>query len=85
MTRETRRAFNSYLLEILDPTTDLNAKRLLYSYVKSQKKDSSSVERFLGPLRGSDGQTYSSPEKNANILNDQFSSVFNVEDDTDMP
>ena len=45
MTRETRRAFNSYLMEILDPTTDLNAKRL-YSYAKSQKKDSSSV----GPL-----------------------------------
>ena len=80
MTRETRRAFNSYLMEILDPTTDLNAKRL-YLYAKSQKKDSSSV----GPLRGSDGQTYSSPEKKANILNDQFSSVFNVEDDTDMP
>ena len=80
MTRETRRAFNTYLMEILDPTTDLNAKRL-YSYVKSQKKDSSSV----GPLRDSDGQTYSSPEKTANILNDQFSSVFNVEDDTDMP
>ena len=78
--RETRRAFDSYLMEILDPATDLNAKRL-YLYVKSQKKDSSSV----GPLRGSDGQTYSSPEKKANILNDQFSSVFNVDDDTDMP
>ena len=65
MTRETRRAFNSYLMEILDPTTALNAKRL-YLYVRSQKKDSGSV----GPLRGSDSQT--SPEKNANILNDQF-------------
>ena len=79
MTRETRCAFNSYLKEILDPTTYLKAKRL-YSYVKSQKKDSSCV----GPLRGSDGQTYSSPEKKANILNDQFSYVFNVADDTDM-
>jgi len=61
-------------MAILDQTTDLNAKRL-YSYVKSQKKDSSSV----GPLRCSDGQTYSSPEKKANILNDQFSSVLNIE------
>ena len=46
-----------------------------YSYVKSQKKDSSSV----GPLRCSDGQMYSSPETKANILNDQFSSVLSIE------
>ena len=50
-------------------------------YVKSQKKDSSSV----GPLRGPDGQTYSSPGRKANILNDQFASVVTVEDEDDMP
>ena len=55
------------VMDILDLATDTNAKRL-YSYVKSQKKDSSSV----GPLRGSDGQTYSSPGRKANILSDQF-------------
>ena len=67
-------------MDILDPATDTNAKRL-YSYVKSQKKDSSSV----GYLRSPDGQTYSSPGRKANILNDQFASVFTVEDEDDMP
>ena len=76
----TRQAFNDYVMDIPDPATDTNAKRL-YSYVKSQKKDSSSV----GPLRGPDGQTYSSPGRKANILNAQFSSVFTVEDEDDMP
>jgi len=50
MKQETRQAFNSYLMDILDPATDLNVKRL-YTYVKSQKKDGSSI----GPLRDSDG------------------------------
>ena len=76
----TRQAFNNYVMAILDPATDINAKRL-YSYVKSQKRDSNSV----GPLRGPDGQTYSSPCRKANILNDQFTSVFTVEDEDDMP
>ena len=76
----TRQAFNNYVMAILDPATDINAKRL-YSYVKSQKRDSNSV----GSLRGPDGQTYSSPGRKANILNDQFASVFTVEDEYDMP
>ena len=67
-------------MDILDPVTDTNAKRL-YSYVKSQKKDSSSVF----PLQGPDGQTYSSPGRKANVLNDQSASVFTVEDEDDMP
>ena len=49
--------------------------------MKSQKKDSSSG----GPLRGPDGQTYSSPGRKANIVNDQFAFVFTVEDEDDMP
>ena len=76
----TRQAFNDYVMDILDPATYTNANRL-YSYVKSQKKDSSSV----GPLRGPDGQTCSSQGRKANILNDQFASVFTVEDEDDMP
>ena len=80
MQRVTRQAFNDYVMYILHPATYNNAKRL-YSYVKSQKKDSSSV----GPLRGPDCQTYSSPCRKANILNDQFASVFTVEDEDDRP
>ena len=80
MQRVTRQAFNNYVMVILDPATDINAKRL-YSYVKSQKRDSNSV----GPLRGPDGKTYSSPGRKANILNDQFASVFTVEDKDDLP
>ena len=80
MQRVTRQAFNDYVMAILDPATYTNVKRL-YSYVNSQKKESNSV----GPLRGPDGQTYSSPGRKANILNDQFASVFTVDDEDDMP
>ena len=79
MQRVTRQAFNDYIMAILDPATYTNAKRL-YSYVKSQKKDSNTV----GPLRGHDGQTYSYPDRKANILNDQFASVFTVDNEDDM-
>ena len=80
MQRVTRQTFNNYVMAILDPATYVKAKRL-YLYVKSQKRDSNSV----GPLRAPDGQTYSSPGRKANILNDQFASVFTVEDEDDMP
>ncbi|KAH3800403.1 hypothetical protein DPMN_154036 [Dreissena polymorpha] len=43
----------------------------LYSYVKSMKSDSSGV----APLK-KDGSTYSDASAKAEILNDQFSSVF---------
>ena len=80
MQRVTRQAFNDYVMAILAPATYTNVKRL-YSYVKSQKKESNSV----GPLRGPDGQTYSSPGRKANIFNDQFASIFTAEDEYDMP
>ena len=46
---ECRRAYHQYLMGILDP--DAGKSKLLYSYVKSLKKDSSTV----GPLRNSEG------------------------------
>ena len=46
---EYRRAYHQYLMGILDP--DAGKSKRLYSYVKSLKKDSSTV----GPLRNSEG------------------------------
>ena len=45
MKQETRVDLNSdmYLLDILDPATDYNAKRF-YAYVKCKKKDGSSIQ-----------------------------------------
>ena len=79
MKQETRKAFNSYLMDILDPATDLNAK-CLYTYVKSQKKDGSSV----GSLRDSDGQTHF-PLKKRQTSSTNSLPLFNVEDDDYIP
>ena len=49
MQRVTRQAFNAYVMDIFDQATDTNSKRL-YSYVKSQKKDSSSVGPLQAPM-----------------------------------
>ena len=68
---ECRKAYHQYL--ILDP--DAGKSKRLYLYVKSLKKDSSTV----GPLFNSDAATQ------ATLLNNQFASVFTDEDTTDMP
>ena len=64
---------------ILDP--DAGKSKRLYSYVKSLKKDSSTV----GPLRNSEGILQSDAATQATLLNNQFASVFTDEDTTDMP
>ena len=76
---ECRRAYHQYLMGILDP--DAGKSKRLYSYVKSLKKDSSTV----GPLRNSEGILQSDAATQATLLNNQFASVFTDEDTTDMP
>ena len=49
MQRVTRQAFNDYVMDIHDPATDTNAKRL-YSYVRSQKKDSTASVLCGAPM-----------------------------------
>ncbi|KAH3801311.1 hypothetical protein DPMN_154959 [Dreissena polymorpha] len=54
--------------------------KMLFSYVKSMKSDSSGV----APLK-KDGSTYSDASAKAKILNDQFSSVFTKENCENLP
>lgn len=53
-----------------------NPKRF-WSFIKSKRCETTGV----APLRDIDGLTYSDGESKANILNQQFSSVFNSDED----
>ena len=71
-------AYNEYVTNIISPESTTNPKRF-WSFINSKHKDNSGVV----PLKSSDGITYSDPERKANILNDQFTSVFNSGETTD--
>ena len=71
--RQCRNARDEYVSGMVSEPGTHNKK--LYSYVKSQKSDSSGVS----PLKR-EGVTYSDTSAKAEILNDQFSSVFTKED-----
>ena len=58
-----------------------NNTKQFWSYLKSKKQDSQGVT----PLRKDDGFLYSDTETKAEILNDQFYSVYTREDMTSMP
>jgi hypothetical protein len=73
-----RNARNEYVRDMISEPGGNNKK--LYSYVKSMKSDSSGV----APLK-KDGSTYSDASAKADILNDQFSSVFTKEDCENLP
>jgi len=77
MRHECRRAHNSYVRNMV--TTDRNPKKL-YSFIKGKRCDSSGVS----PLK-SNGVTHADAATKAAILNNQFSSVFTVEDKTTIP
>ena len=77
---ECRKVYHLYLMGILDPDSG-NKSRQLYSYVKSLKKDSCSVD----PLRDKQGNLQSSAATQATLLNNPFSSVFTSEDTTTLP
>jgi len=59
---------------------DEEGKKPLWSYVKSKCKDVVGISSLKH-----DGQLISHNEKQANILNNQFSSVFTREDDGPLP
>ncbi|KAH3700067.1 hypothetical protein DPMN_075035 [Dreissena polymorpha] len=68
-----RNARNEYVRDMISEPGGNNKK--LYSYVKGMKSDSSGV----APLK-KDGSTHSDASAKAEILNNQFSSVFTKED-----
>ena len=59
---------------------DHDNPKVFWQYIKSRKKDNFGVS----PLR-KDGLTYNSSKQKADILNDQFSSVFTKEDLSNPP
>ena len=70
-----RSAYNSYITNIISPDSTSNPKRF-WSFVKSPRTDSSGV----APLKDTTGTTHSESSKKADILNSQFSSVFNKDE-----
>ena len=74
--RASRRAYNKYTSHMV--TKDGHSK--LYRFIKSKKNDAHGVS----PLK-SEGLTHSDPTMKANILNDQFCSVFTKENLDQLP
>ena len=74
--REIRLANEKYLQEVVCE----DSKRF-WSYIKHQKQDSSGVS----PLKGTDGLMHSDTSSKAEILNNQFHSVYTKEDLSNMP
>ncbi|KAK3090576.1 hypothetical protein FSP39_012808 [Pinctada imbricata] len=71
-----RSAYNDYISNIISPESQSKPKKF-WSFISSKRKESSGV----APLGAEDGKTYSESTTKANILNQQFTSVFNPHDD----
>ena len=77
--QEIRRNYENYIEDLIDPNLDKGNKKLWFM-VKRIKKDSSGV----GPLKV-DGRLISDSKEKANVLNEQFKSVFNEKITNDLP
>ena len=77
---ETRRANRQYMQDIVSESYTDKPKRVL-SYVKSKGQESIGV----APLKNKDGFLQSDNQSKAEILNQQFSSVFTRDDDSSTP
>ena len=78
--QECRRAYNSYILRIINPNSKIDYKKL-WSYIKSKRIDHVSIP---APILH-DGTTVTNTICKANILNNHFSSVFTIENDQFAP
>ena len=72
-----RQAHTTYLHNIISQDLTESPKKF-WSYIKGKNCDNNGV----APLKGADGLTYSDKLIRANLLNQQFSSVFNQNEDT---
>ena len=75
-----RDAYNSYIRDIISPDIQERPKRF-WSYITSKKCDNNGV----APLRDTDGLIHSDTKRKAEILNQQFSSVFTQEPSENLP
>ena len=60
---------------MISPDMESNPKRF-WSFIKSKRRDKCGT----APLKGEDGFTHSDAAQKAEILNDQFTSVFNKDE-----
>ena len=77
---DIKRARQQYMQDIVSESYTSRPKRF-WSYVKDQGQDSQGVH----PLKNKDGFIQSDSAQKAEILNDQFKSVFTQEDMTNFP
>ena len=73
-------AYYNYIRDIISPDLHQRPKRF-WSYISSRKCDNNGV----APLRNTDGLIYSDAKSKADILNNQFSSVFTQEPKDNLP
>ena len=78
--REMRKAHDDFIDQTVCGELQGNSKRF-WSYLKSKRQDSQGV----APLRKTDGLLYNDVASKADILNQQFHSVYTREDTTNMP
>ena len=64
-------AHNSYLTEMLE-SEDENKNKKFYKFLKNRKRDSSGVP----PLTNKQGETITDTKGKAEVLNEQYQSVF---------
>ena len=69
-----KKAYNDYLSELLDGT-DENNNNKLYKFLKSRKRENLGIP----PLLNKAGETITDTAGKAEILNEQYSSVFTQE------
>eukprot|EP00745_Piridium_sociabile_P038619 TRINITY_DN7074_c0_g1_i3.p1 TRINITY_DN7074_c0_g1~~TRINITY_DN7074_c0_g1_i3.p1 ORF type:complete len:816 (+),score=128.54 TRINITY_DN7074_c0_g1_i3:312-2759(+) len=74
--QECKKAHAEYVKEIISPDATSNPKRF-WRYINSKRCENAGV----APLKNQSGITHSDSKSKADILNDQFSSVFNSNED----
>ena len=77
--RKKREAYNKYVNDIFCDEFKANPKKF-WTFIKSKKCETSGI----APLKHN-GITHINPKAKANILNNQFTSVFTKDDSTELP
>ena len=78
--REIRQSHRKYMTEVISDSYKDQPKKF-WSYIKTRKQESFGI----APLKNMDGFIHSDAKTKAEILNDQFQSVFTQEDTANVP
>ena len=76
--KECKNAHDEYMKNVVSPESNNNSKKF-WSYIKSRKNDNTGV----APLKDEHGVLHTDSNSKADILNRQFSSVFNKNENID--